>query len=313
MPGPGSTTPRYRYLAFRRSAGRPPALLRQMPRVRGLSMAVHTTPPVRGAPPLLCINGGLLFDHRSLWPTLAPLASARQLVLYDQRGRGASEAPQSPLDATVEDDAADVGALRRALGIRQWDVLGHSFGGAIAMLGAAADSGGTRRMVLVDPVGVTSDWVAPLREAVLSRLDGDALATVRRADASVLANPDPELHADYAVALHRAWFADPSLAGLLPAVRSISPTGAAVSAKLRTTTYDWRARLRAFSAPSLVIHGALDPLPLAAAELVAETLPVSRLAVLPDAGHMPFWEAPEPFFRLVDEFLSSPRPFAASP
>jgi proline iminopeptidase len=306
-------TPRDRYLAFRRSAGRPPAVVRQTLRVRGLAMAVRTTPPVRGAPPLLCINGGLLFDHRSLWPTLAPLAAGRQLVLYDQRGRGDSEAPAQPLEATVEDDAADVGALRRALGIRQWDVLGHSFGGGIAMLGTAGDVAGTRRLVLVDPVGVTSDWVAPLREAAVQRLDGEDLETVRRIDAAALADPDPDLQLEFAMAMHRAWFADPSLTELLPAVRAHSPTGAAVSARMRTAPYDWRSRVRGLSVPSLVIHGERDPLPLAAAQLVADTLPAARLAVIPGAGHMPFWESPESFFRLVDAFLTSPRPLAVSP
>lgn len=307
-----ASTPRERYLRFRRETGRPPALVRQIVRVRGLGMAVFSTPPVRGAAPLLCINGGLLFDHRSLWPTLAPLAARRQLVLYDQRGRGESEAPPAPRQATIEEDAADIGALRRALGVRQWDVLGHSFGGAIAMLGCAEDVAGTRRLVLVDPVGVTSDWVQPLRGAVLARLDGQARETVRRMEDTVLADPDPEVQLEYAMAVHRAWFADPSLAELLPAVRALSAAGAAVSARLRTTPYDWRSRVRALSAPSLVLHGEQDPLPLATARLVAETLPSSRLTVLPGAGHMPFWEAPEQFFRLVDEFLSALRPPASS-
>ena len=47
-----------------------------------------STPPVIGALPLLCINGGLLFDHTLLWPALAALATHRQLIFFDQRGRG---------------------------------------------------------------------------------------------------------------------------------------------------------------------------------------------------------------------------------
>jgi len=76
----------------------------------------------------------MLYDHSMLWPALSPLAEHRQVILYDQRGRGASSAPTDPSAASIEDDALDVAAIRRALGIRKWDVLGHSWGGGIAML-----------------------------------------------------------------------------------------------------------------------------------------------------------------------------------
>src|SRR4051812_47749541 len=130
---------REEFIAYRRSLGRTPTLDRMTVRVRGLDLAVWTSPPVAGTTPLLLVNGGLLYDHALLWPALSPLASARQVILYDQRGRGASQAPPNPLDARIEDDAEDVGALRRALGIRQWDVLGHSWGGGIAMLSTVRD------------------------------------------------------------------------------------------------------------------------------------------------------------------------------
>ncbi|MHB1225259.1 MAG: hypothetical protein ACYC2G_14625, partial [Gemmatimonadaceae bacterium] len=71
-----------RLAAYRRSRGRlPPRKLRTVP-ARGLDFAVWTTPAVAGAVPLVCINGGLLFDHASLWPSLAPLAAGRRLVFF---------------------------------------------------------------------------------------------------------------------------------------------------------------------------------------------------------------------------------------
>ena len=136
------------FVAFRRSLPRTPQLVRQTVRARGIGFAVFSSPPVAGATPILCINGGMLYDHSMLWPALSPLAARRQLILYDQRGRGASTAPTDPQNASIDDDALDVGALRRALGIRQWDVLGHSWGGGIAMLATAADEAGVRRLAL---------------------------------------------------------------------------------------------------------------------------------------------------------------------
>jgi pimeloyl-ACP methyl ester carboxylesterase len=298
------------FAAYRRSLPRPPRLARHTVRARGLDFAVFTTPPVADATPLVCINGGLLFDHRLLWPALSPLAEGRQVVLYDQRGRGASQAPPGPRAARIEHDAGDVGAIREALGIPRWDVLGHSWGGGIAMLAAAADPAGTRRLVLVNAVGATSEgWLDELHERALERLDDPGRAALERADDALAAHlaaggepGDPALLSDYQAAIYPAWFADRELAPLFNPPRSTSRTGAAVSARLRHTGYDWRETLRGVVAPTLVIHGEGDLLPPAIARTTAALLG-AELALIPGAGHMPFWETPARFFALVEEFL----------
>lgn len=291
------------FVAFRRSLPRTPRLERQTVRIRGIAFAVFSSPPVAGVPPILCINGGMVYDHSMLWPALSPLAAKRQVILFDLRGRGASSAPADPLAATIDDDAADVGAIRRALGIRRWDVLGHSWGGGIAMLGCALDQAAVRRLVLVDAVGPTSDWMLPLRENVLARLTGAQRDVVASIPESALADPDPELHSRYSRAVYPAWFADPEMASHFTPPDARSQTGAAVLARLRGDGYDWRDRLRALSTPTLVIHGDADALPLAVSVDNTYILANARRTVVPSSGHMPFWEAPERFFALIDSFL----------
>jgi proline iminopeptidase len=294
------------FLAFRRSLGRTPPLQRMTARVRGLDLAVWTSPPASGAPPLLLVNGGMLYDHALLWPALSPLAAGRQVILYDQRGRGASQAPPDPLAARIEDDAADVGALRRALGIRQWDVLGHSWGGGIAMLGVTADLAGTRRLVTVDSVGPTSAWMPALHAEALARASAEDRATLQRLGGAPQHEPDVAVHGEYSRASYGAWFADPEMASHFAPPHAASVTGAAIAARLRREGYDWRERLRALSVPTLVIHGERDALPAAVALELSELLPRARHALLPDAGHMPFWEAPERFFDVAGSFLAAP-------
>lgn len=306
-PPPPGPTPRERFLAFRQSLAPIPRLERRTVRVRGLDLAVWTTPPVPGAVPLCAVNGGLLFDHRALWPTLRPLARERQIILYDQRGRGQSGALPGARAARMEHDAGDLPALRDALHLAHWDLFGHSWGGGIAMLAAAQDPVGVRRLVLADPVGVTGDWLAGLHAAALAHLAASDPAAAERLaahDPALLATPDPALHAAYAHAFYPAWFADPTLAALLPAPRASSPTGAAVAARLRRDGYDWREPLGALRVPSLVIHGERDVLSADEARRTATHLPDARLHLLADAGHMPFWEAPDRFFPLVATFLS---------
>lgn len=290
------------FVAFRKSLPRTPRLERQTVRARGVSFAVFSSPHVGHAPPLLCINGGMLYDHSMLWPALSPLAERRQVILYDQRGRGASSAPASPLDATVEDDAADVGALRRALGIRRWDVLGHSWGGGIAMLAAAGDAAGTRKLVLVDAVGPTSDWMPPLRANVLARLDGPERDAVARVPEEALGDPDPQLHSDYSRAVYPAWFHEREMAGRFTPPAALSDTGAAVLARLRRG-YDWRPTISNVSAPTLVIHSEDDALPLAVSAENSYIIPNARRELIAASGHMPFWEAPRRLFDLIESFL----------
>jgi proline iminopeptidase len=277
-------------------------------RVRGLELAVFTTPAVAGATPLVCINGGLLYGHGLLWPALAPLAERRQLVLYDQRGRGESKTPPGAREARIEHDAGDVPALREALGLRQWDMLGHSWGGGIALLAAERDRAAVRRLVLVDSVGPTSKWIEPLRDSALDRLTGVERTVFERIDPKSLLDPDPEVHSAHSRAIYPAWFAEPELAAIFAAPRATSVTGAAVAARLRREGYDWRNLARAVSAPTLVIHGTQDLLPVGVARELESLLVHARLELFPEAGHMPFWEAPEHFFAVVDAFLSEPPP-----
>jgi proline iminopeptidase len=297
-------TPRELFLAVRQSYPRAPRLTRHTVRARGLDFAVFTSPAVPGAVPLACVNGGLLYDHKVLWPSLAPLAAHRQLVLYDQRGRGASQAPPGARAARIEHDAGDLPALREAMGIERWDVLGHSWGGGIAMLATAQDEDAVRRLVLVDAVGVAGDWLPTLHDAALARLTGDVRDALARHDPAALVEPVPAVHAAYARAYYPAWYADQTMPALFPAPRSASVTGAAVTARLRRDGYDWRARLRALGVPTLVIHGEDDVLPVAQAERTTELLSNARLVTLARSGHMPFWEAPDRFFPLVEQFLA---------
>ncbi len=297
-----------RYLAFRRTLGPRPWLEHRSVRARGLDFAVYCTPPVAGALPLLCINGGLLFDHSLLWPALAALATHRQLIFYDQRGRGRSASPPGLHASRLEFDAGDVPALRAALGIPRWDVLGHSWGGGIAMLATAQDLEATRRLVLVNAVGVTSAWLAPLHDAGVARLSGPAQARLAAFDTAALTLPHLDAHASYTQAFFPAWFADQQFAASVTPPKGTSAVGAAVAARLRREGYDWRDTLRDLPTSTLVVHGAADVLPLAEAARTVAHLGRARLLPIAEAGHNPFWEAPTAFFAAVQAFLAEGAP-----
>lgn len=302
------------YLAFRRTQPPPARLTRRDVEARGLTFAVWQTPEVPRVLPLVCVHGGLLFDHTLLWPALAPLAQTRQLILYDQRGRGESSVPPGIAASRIEFDAGDLVALRDALGLTRWDMFGHSWGGGIALQAAAQDVGGVRRLVLANAVGITGEWLPPLHARAVDRLarTGQAAAaeTLAALDPLALGSPDLAVHIAYTRAFFPAWFADPAFAERAVPPTGHSVTGAHVAARLRRDGYDWSARVGGLRCPTLVLHGAEDVLPLSVANHTVAVLSAqgvsAQLQPMPGAGHNPFWEAAAAFFAAIEAFLSAP-------
>jgi proline iminopeptidase len=300
-----------RFTAFRRSLGRPQQLHRLTVSARGLQFAVFTTDdPGLGTLPLVCVNGGLLFDHKLLWPALSPLAARRQLIFYDQRGRGQSSVPPSARSSRIEFDAGDLPAIRSALGIDEWHVLGHSWGGGVAMLSTTHDSDSIRSLTLLNAVGLTGDWLADLPRRAFERLTGPARERLLVAELAVRPDApsaaDPAALSEFAAAIYPAWFANAELATLFTPPRSTSVTGAAVSARLRRESYDWRGTVGPLTMPALLLHGDADLLPMAMAEATRHALGSrATLVRVPNSGHNPFWEEPSIVFPAIDAFLDA--------
>jgi proline iminopeptidase len=294
---------RHRYTSFKKTQPRTPRLTESIVRARGLDFAVFRSPEREGSVPLVCVVGGLIYSHTLLWPALSPLAAGRQVILYDLRGRGASQAAPGPRQSRIEFDAGDLPALREALGIPRWDVLGHSWGGGIAMLATARDPIGVRRLVLTDAVGSTSSWIAGLHEAALSRLTGKEHAILSSLDPQLLHDDNPDTHAEYSHAIYPAWFVDKELGTAFAPPRETSQTGSSVAARLRREGYDFRDQVRQITASTLLVHGAQDPVSPDLSRATADLIPRARLSLIEGAGHMPFWEQPAVYFSQVTSFL----------
>ncbi|MEE7489531.1 alpha/beta hydrolase [Methylobacterium oryzae] len=91
---------------------------------------IEAGPPTPEGHPLLLINGWT-GDHGIFTPQIRHFAQTRRVVAVDLRGHGASDAPEQ--DYTVAGFAEDVAWQSRALGLVKPIVIGHSFGGAVAL------------------------------------------------------------------------------------------------------------------------------------------------------------------------------------
>ena len=74
------------------------------------------------------VHGGPGSSHAGFIPAL-PLADDRAVILYDQLDNGRSDAPNDPFNWTVERFVSEIDAIRAALNLRQFHLLGQSWGG----------------------------------------------------------------------------------------------------------------------------------------------------------------------------------------
>jgi proline iminopeptidase len=244
------------------------------------------------------------------------LGEARRVAFYDLRNRGRSD----PVDAAgrvglpVEID--DIEAVRAHAGFARTSILGWSYVGLVAALYAAGHPHFVDRLVMVCPAA-PSQSLQPAPGApdlvLLERLN--ELET-RRASA------DPvEFARQWRRIVTPTLMADPTAFELLQADPSIWPNEwpSHMTEALRRVDathpvgFDYRPRAQQISAPTLVIHGESDTIPLAASEAWTRAIPDARLLVLPKVGHFPHVEAPSRLFDAVDAFLSGDWPTHARP
>jgi proline iminopeptidase len=82
--------------------------------------------------PLVLLHGGPGCTHHVFHPWFSRARDYARVIYYDQRGCGLSGYEAGKDGYSVDQAAADLDALRNALGIDRWVVLGHSYGGALA-------------------------------------------------------------------------------------------------------------------------------------------------------------------------------------
>src|SRR6185436_4549182 len=102
--------------------------------------------------PLFVLHGGPGFGHSYLEVSTIwhELGNFRPVIFYDQRGNGRSSRLTDEHSCTLDDQVADLHALQAHLGFAQIDLLGHSWGGFLAMAYSTHYPQQVRKMILVE-------------------------------------------------------------------------------------------------------------------------------------------------------------------
>jgi phosphohistidine phosphatase SixA len=267
-------------------------------------------------PAIVVLHGGPDFGYDYLVPELDRLAGRSRVVYYDQRGRGRSAHGVRPDDVTIESEVDDLDHVRRHFGLTSMAVLGHSWGGVLAMEYASRRPERLSHLILMNTAPASHEDALTFRQHLRRiRPAGDAETMQSLATSAAFRAGDLDVEAEYYRIHYRPTLSAPELLERL--VRRLRTnatpervlTARAIEDRLYDRTwsspgYDLLPGLRRLDVPTLVLHGENDFVPVELAAHIAEAIPTARLVVLPQLGHFAYLEAPDAVLRHVQELLT---------
>jgi pimeloyl-ACP methyl ester carboxylesterase len=257
-------------------------------------------------PPLALMHGGPGADQWTL-VQFRRLADRLTLVFYDHRCNGRSSG--APVTSMTWDNlTADADALREELGFEQWAVLGHSFGGNVALEYALRYPERLTRLILLDS-GADSWWPRQNSPRVL----------LERGFSRRLAGLDWRFHngrirpREMAPALFRMGGAYNPYTTVLQQVRDLlagewhtklQPEALIYAGNHLLNGWSVMDRLSEIKVPTLVIAGRDDFLyPPEHQQQLAAAIPDARLMIVGRAGHNPHSERRAEVMQAVADFV----------
>ena len=232
-----------------------------------------------------------LGSNLHMWdPQMTALEAKYQVLRYDTRGHGASDAPVGAY--TLDQLVSDAVALMDALGIKKVNFVGLSMGGMIGQGLALKHADRVVRLALCD----TSAYMPPEAQPIVQ----ERIDTARKEGLAALVDGT----------LAR-WFTPPYLKKKGPGVDMIrnifltSPLAGYIGCTEAIRRLNYIDELARIKIPTLVVVGADDPgTPVAAAQAIHERIAGSRLLVIPSASHLSNIEQAEAFNQNLAGFLA---------
>lgn len=234
-----------------------------------------------------------------------------RVVTFDQLGTGASDRPTDAALWTIERYVEETETVRTALGLGKVHLLGHSWGGWLAIDYALAYPDALKSLILADTVADMPHLVSEL-EKLRAALGPETVAMMQKHEAAGTFD-HPEYQAAITILNYRHVCRLPEWPA--PVQRSLSdwnmgpyvtmqgPNEFLYTGNLK----DWNRipDLPRIAVPTLIVVGERDELTPACAMRMKNALPDVRINVVANASHMPFYENPSGYYPALLDFLAS--------
>lgn len=256
--------------------------------------------------PVFVLHGGPGFDHTYLEPHLRGLCEKNTVFFYDQRGTGNSSATPGNEALTPDVFADDLDALRNHFTLKRINLLGHSWGGLLALHYATKHPDQVKLIVVISPMGIGFTfflgfvlrrflWFRPRHVAEFVSL---IVNKARSADVETMRKFEklnfPAYFFDSQLAENLILFQHPSTAKNFFTINRMI-----VRHLIRSDLY---SRLSNVRCPTLILHGREDVSQVSVAKKIHGLIPHSQFICFNECGHFPFIEKPSEFHDAVRSF-----------
>lgn len=235
-----------------------------------------------------------------------------RVVAFDQLGTGASDRPTDPALWTIERYVEETETVRRALGLPRVHLLGHSWGGWLAIDYALAHPDAVKSLILADTAADLPHLAREL-ERLRAALGPETVAMMLAREAAGTID-HPEYQAAITLLNHRhvcrleAAGAPEAVARRLehgPLRDDAGPER--VPLRRQPEGLGSHGRSPRIKAPTLIVVGLHDEITPACADRMRRGIAGSELALFRNSSHMPFYEEPERYYPVLTGFLHRQR------
>jgi proline iminopeptidase len=263
--------------------------------------------------PIIVIHGGPgMMDSSYLLPQMLELTKTNQVIFYDQRGSGKSlETKINPELMNLQQFTQDLDDLRKSLNLDKVTLLGHSWGGIIAMNYAAQYPDYVSRLILLSPAPADHGGIVSFEKACEEKNKNIAEEISPIFSSSTI----EKLDVDEIKRLYRKVFVnyvynskDAAKISLdfdkKSAISSIKSMEMLIDTTWMNPKFNLLPILKQISAPTLIIHGKDDLIASTSIEQIGKTIPNTKIIYLAKCGHFPFIEQSEETFAAIKGFIN---------